>query len=298
MRKLTLILCLVACSVCNASLQDTKITAGSDHTLKITYPKDKEIAGIILVGDTGNDNKYKDQVAQAITTYCHTTVCTYALLLGDNFYQTGVDSIEDSQFKTKFEQSYQNLDFVFFPVLGNHDALGNWEAEIQYHSQHWIMGGRYYEIQSKLVNIFALDTNVFVKSNEAATNNQLTWLQNQLSNSKTNWKIVYGHHPVFSSGSHGNTKSLEQHILPLLQKYKVDFYISGHDHDLELIEASGIKFVISGAGSALRSISPGDNSVFAKSTLGFAHLLINKNTATLTFVDSNANIEFERKYTH
>jgi tartrate-resistant acid phosphatase type 5 len=44
------------------------------------------------------------------------------------------------------------------------------------------------------------------------------------------WLIVCGHYPVFSVGSHGDTDELLVNLLPLLQQYKVDAYLSGHDH--------------------------------------------------------------------
>ncbi len=39
-----------------------------------------------------------------------------------------------------------------------------------------------------------------------------------------------GHYPVFSVGSHGDTDELQDILLPLMEKYGVDVYFSGHDH--------------------------------------------------------------------
>jgi tartrate-resistant acid phosphatase type 5 len=39
----------------------------------------------------------------------------------DNFYDEGVDSLDDEQFQTKFELPYADIDFPFWVVLGNHD---------------------------------------------------------------------------------------------------------------------------------------------------------------------------------
>ncbi|WP_125559593.1 metallophosphoesterase [Pseudoalteromonas rubra] len=65
---------------------------------------------------------------------------------------------------------------------------------------------------------------------------QLAWLADGLKNSKAKWKLVYGHHILWSIGG---TKYDEGHvlrrlILPELCQY-ADAYIAGHEHDLELL---------------------------------------------------------------
>jgi tartrate-resistant acid phosphatase type 5 len=44
------------------------------------------------------------------------------------------------------------------------------------------------------------------------------------------WLLVVGHYPVFSAGEHGDTDELLTYLLPLIKKYNVSAYISGHDH--------------------------------------------------------------------
>ena len=53
---------------------------------------------------------------------CEASGCDLVLLLGDNFYPSGVLSVDDLQFKTKFEEVYGNIKIPFFVVLGNHDV--------------------------------------------------------------------------------------------------------------------------------------------------------------------------------
>ena len=43
-----------------------------------------------------------------------------------------------------------------------------------------------------------------------------------------------GHHPVFSAGSHGNTRYLETNVKPLLEENNVTVYLSGHDHSIQV----------------------------------------------------------------
>ncbi len=44
------------------------------------------------------------------------------------------------------------------------------------------------------------------------------------------WLAVVGHYPVFSAGSNGDTAELQTYLQPLLEEFRVDVYISGHDH--------------------------------------------------------------------
>jgi len=65
---------------------------------------------------------------------------------------------------------------------------------------------------------------------------QMTWLVNDLDQAFSNranvpWIIVSGHRPVWYSA--GQDKNVNAAFLPLLQKYQVDFYFSGHEHNYE-----------------------------------------------------------------
>eukprot|EP00487_Bulimina_marginata_P008985 TRINITY_DN331_c0_g1_i3.p1 TRINITY_DN331_c0_g1~~TRINITY_DN331_c0_g1_i3.p1 ORF type:complete len:244 (-),score=79.92 TRINITY_DN331_c0_g1_i3:4-735(-) len=93
---------------------------------------------------------------------------------------------------------------------------------------------------------------------------QLNWLKEGLKTSTAKWKIVYGHHVLWSIGG---TKYAEAHVLkklllPSLCQY-ADAYIAGHEHDLELltddcsvatpqITRPKLPLIISGAAAKMR----------------------------------------------
>ena len=100
---------------------------------------------------------------------------------------------------------------------------------------------------------------------------QLNWLIDGLKTSTAKWKVVYGHHILWSVGG---TKYAEGHVLrdllmPSLCQY-ADAYIAGHEHDLELLtddcsvygqaHKPKLPLIISGAASKMR----GQHSKFAK----------------------------------
>lgn len=272
----------------------------SENPIEIQINNNNEKLGIIFLGDTGSITPDKDKVAKAIENFCTTEKCNMGLLLGDNFYNFGVTDINDPQFKSKFEEPYKNLNFTFYPVLGNHDVRGNWQAQVDYISERWQMPGRFYCLNSRLVNIIALDTNLYTHiwslQNFMKFREQQAWIHKKLAENNAIWKIVYGHHPMYSNGLHGNTGTLILFVNPMLISNKADFYISGHDHDKELLEKNEVKYIILGTGSQLRPVEKGNDSIFANSSFGFGHLLLTEKFAVLKFVNENGVIEFEKKY--
>ena len=61
---------------------------------------------------------------------------------------------------------------------------------------------------------------------------QYEWLRADLAANKTRCTAAYWHHPVFSSGEHGNVPAMRA-IARLLYEQGVEVIVSGHDHDYE-----------------------------------------------------------------
>eukprot|EP00743_Colponemidia_sp_Colp-15_P001672 GILK01001828.1.p1 GENE.GILK01001828.1~~GILK01001828.1.p1 ORF type:complete len:371 (+),score=51.01 GILK01001828.1:48-1160(+) len=233
---------------------------------------------IPFIGDWGREgNKNQKKVAKAIAEYCQkaTTGCPHVVSVGDNFYDNGVVSVNDAQWQTSFEQVYDADVFNttrWLAVLGNHDhRKGNYQSQIDYSLSHskWHMPSRYFYESivsgSVQVDFFFLDTNALVKEymtsdefkgfeSNLPTPEQLDWVDSALANSTAQWKVVVGHHPIYSRGENGDTHDLQDDLLPLLIKHNVAAYIAGHDHNLQYIrEKQKGDYVfhqfVSGAGS-------------------------------------------------
>jgi hypothetical protein len=97
------------------------------------------------------------------------------------------------------------------------------------------------------VRFFALDTNYMDEE-------QLQWLDKELGGSGSEWKILFFHHPIYSSGKrHGPSLELRKTIEPLLVRHRASVVFQGHEHFYERIKPrNGIHYFISGAGGKLR----------------------------------------------
>ena len=245
---------------------------------------------VLAFGDFGDGGKGQREVASAMLQYHRQRPFDFAITLGDNFYNKGMRSVDDPRWRTWWDQLYDPLGIQFYATLGNHDYgfPQSPEAEILYSkkSPSWRMPATRYTYTAGWVQFFATDS-------QKMTPDQLEWLQKELVSSTARWKVVYGHHTIYSHGYHGNTPELIRDLLPLI-KDRVDIYLSGHDHDMQHLRPEGnLHFFVSGSGGKLRRIRPGPRSLFAMSARGFAVLEANAESVKMTFVSTTLQPLYE-----
>ncbi|HEX4896687.1 MAG TPA: metallophosphoesterase [Solimonas sp.] len=184
----------------------------------------------VAFGDAGTGSERQIAVGEAMAEVCRVRGCDFALELGDNFYLSGVESVDDAQFQAKFEIPYAALQLPIYVTLGNHDnsagpgegsANRKGDFQVDYHylagrtSDKFRMPARYYQFSAGegLAEFWSLDSNPLtsiVADPDPAWNfltygaAQQTWLKEGLRASKARWKIAFAHHPYLSNGLHGN----------------------------------------------------------------------------------------------
>jgi tartrate-resistant acid phosphatase type 5 len=244
----------------------------------------------IALGDGGRGNSEQYEVAAAIEAVCAAQGCDFAIHMGDNIYDEGVEDVDDEQFQEKFELPYANLSFPFYMVLGNHD-WGSGEtgvdAQVAYtaRSSKWMMPARYYSFQQGDATFFGLDTDPISDGND---DGQASWLTTELPAATTTWKFAFGHHPYISNGDHGDGSGELRDFVDANLCGNIDVYFAGHDHDLQWLEPScGIEHIVSGAGSSLRDLGGSNPTRFETATLGFMWVELQGTTFTGVFYDSD-----------
>jgi len=220
----------------------------------------KDEVSFIAFGDGGTADVNAIKVASAIDRVCKSNGCDFALLLGDNFYVADVYKADDPLFKIVFEDIYKDLNFPFFAIIGNHDKRGSVRAQVEYskRSQKWYMPNFDYTFSAGPVKFIATNTNCKV----------LRWqkVDEKLADRTDDWVVVYGHHPVYSSGIHGDDWIFSRWYWGKYFLNKVDLYFAGHDHHLEHLRLADTRtdFIIAGSGGK-NSLSSDDQKKLSPS---------------------------------
>lgn len=259
------------------------------------------------------------QVAEAMARYADAnkanSAVQFVLLTGDNFYEGGVTGVDDPQWQNKFENVYDTarLPMPFLAVLGNHDWRINPSAQLAYagsravlgQKTRWQMDGFYYKrsfwgegqsaqtATAPLADFFFIDTDLWNYGLTKLADAQLKWLEDGLKNSKANWQFVVAHHPLFTDGAHApdtELKKLREILLPLFQKYGVDTYFCGHDHNLQNVvnPAHPTKIIVSGSGAEVRPRLTNDFGPYFYSSRGFAGVVITPTELRGEFIDDSS----------
>ncbi len=272
----------------------------------------------IAMGDWGrNGADHQKQVATQMGKTASAIKAQFIIATGDNFYPSGVISEWDPLWKYSFEDIYTafSLQWDWYPVLGNHDYKSNPDAQVKYSaiSRRWKMPARYYskliaipgDTASKILILF-IDTNPlipeFYKNAEYGPNvkgqdtvKQKKWIAKELSNPSPNikWKIVVGHHPMFTGGSRTDgydTKAIRNTLKPLFDKYGVDIYLAGHEHNLQHLVSGKTQHFVSGAASEKTAVRLIAESKMAASEYGFMIFSVTGKKLVVQTVDDNGNI--------
>ncbi|MEL6554451.1 MAG: metallophosphoesterase [Cyanobacteria bacterium J06621_11] len=256
----------------------------SEHELRFRF---------VALGDVGTGERRQYMVANALNQRWQQSPFSTALLTGDNIYPNGeIERIENA-----FEQPYAGLlqnNVLFRAALGNHDYQTH-QGEDQIAYPGYNMPSRYYTFQDENVQFFALDTNQSDGFNsemrESPWADQLQWLEAELEKSTADWKVVFGHHPVFSSGRHGSQRDLLRSLSPILTRHGVQLYLNGHDHNYERTKPiDGTTYITTGNAAKLRPVKPSSITAHASSQLGFTDFSVYSDKIVVRAVDKNNNI--------
>lgn len=171
----------------------------------------------------------------------------------------------------------------------------------------------FYKFSKENVDFFALDTQGFVAGLNDGV--QREWLTEGLAASAAQWKIVMGHHPYISNGQHGNAGAYDgcgkfcpdeisganlKHLMENAVCSSAQVYFSGHDHNLQWLEARcGTEFIVSGAGakySALRHRQNNPVHFESDAGAGFMWVEIDGDQFTGAFYDKDGQLLYTRSF--
>ena len=316
-----IVLGLLAIALFSCQTHDRKPSVAAENIPFSALKKYDHSLNFFIISDYGrNGFDNQKEVADQMAIQADSIEPEFIVTCGDNFQVNGVASVQDPLWMSSFENIYRkpSLQVDWYPVFGNHDYKGNTQAEIDYSlvSRRWRFESHYYTFVRKIndsvsARFIFLDTPPMVNEYHKKpgypdiaaqdTAKQLAWFNKVLANSKEQWKLVFGHHPVFSASlKHGNTQEMIDRVKPLLERYNAQFYFCGHDHDLQHLKEKGGKpdYIVTGTGSEIRLCNKNDLSLFSKSTPAFTCITFQADSVRVGFIDVSGNCvySYNRSY--
>lgn len=203
----------------------------------------------VVIGDYGQAGPAEAAVAELASGLKPDFIIT----TGDNNYPYGeAETIDENigryfhafigAYRGKFGSGAEEN--RFFPSLGNHD----WYASgAQPYLDYFTLPGneRYYQVVSGNVQLFAVDSDPAEPDGTTVESKQARWLQTQLAVSRARWRLVFFHHPPYSSSAtHGSSIELRWPFAA----WGASIVYAGHDHTYERLEVDGFPYIVNGVG--------------------------------------------------
>lgn len=296
-----------------AACQDEKLLP---EQMPVTFDSltatDPTSVHVFVISDWGySGSKNQLLVESAMNETAKRIRLDFMLTCGDNFQIAGVASATDSLWYYNFENVYKDSALLvpWYPALGNHDYYQNANAQVEYSakSKYWKMPSNYYTFVKPIdggasARFVVIDTQALISAYQALpdaskfdTIAQYVWLKEVLANKTEKWVIVTGHHTLFSaSPHHGDTEELKTMLKPLLERYAIDFYICGHDHNFEHAKVQGAfpEFIVTGTCGTPREAGANERTIRSFSTLGFSYLALSRDSIQLNFINADGLVGY------
>ena len=254
-----------------------------------------DVLRFAALGDVGTGDENQRQVAQGLARVCQAEGCDFVLLLGDNFYPHGVQTLDDPRFASEFEALYGVQQRPVLALLGNHDTKGTVAPQVRYslRSATWRMPNYQYAFSAGPARFVALNTNCLFQD-LPAVGAALEALP------AAPWTIVAGHHTLYTSSYKGDADPTVRWYWRTFTGPGVDFYLSGHAHELEhLQDPDGpTQIVVTGAGGennltgTPRTASRAASRFLSRDN-GFAWFELTPSQARWRFYDRGGKVLYE-----
>lgn len=252
--------------------------------IPVVFAQQPDTVRFAVIGDYGLAGQPEQDVANLVKSWNPDFIVT----VGDNNYP----SAEASTIDQNIGQYYHDFIFPyrgrfgsgaitnrFFPSLGNHD----WGAAgAQSYLNYFTLpgNGRYYDVVRGPVHFFAIDSDPNEPDGNTSGSRQGLWLKSTMADSAVPWKLVYFHHPPYSSGAHDPSTWMRWPF----QAWGANAVLTGHDHIYERLLIDGFPYFVDGlGGESIASIKTPIAGSQVRYNGDYGALLVDASPARLTF---------------
>ena len=237
---------------------------GTWDPISVRLPQeDKWPIRIGVIGDSGFGEGVTFQLAEEMASHQP----DFVIHTGDLVYSAYQEPSPADAFIRKFYQPmFEPLHIgPIYPVFGNHEDYSDtyWRDQPFYYAafpplenEHrgedmgGISGQRdWYAFTRSGYQFIFLNSQRFYLG--GLLEEQNAWLKERLEENESLSSIAVFHIPPFTSGLHRDDGiPIQRAWLPLFEEANVALVLSGHDHNYERLESSGITYIVSGGGSS------------------------------------------------
>ncbi len=146
------------------------------------------------------------------------------LALGDIAYGSGTTA----EFRNCYDPTWGRHKARTYPAPGNHDYVSILPYYEYFGKRAGSIREGYYSFDLGAWHVIALNSNVDAHKGSP----QEKWLRADLEANTTACTLAFWHHPLYSSGQHGNDMRMRD-VWRALLEYRVSVVLNGHDHDYE-----------------------------------------------------------------
>ena len=288
------------------------------------------------VGDFGTgDIRAKAVASRIAASMIKRDIPRFILFLGDNFYEHGIGGPADAEksFQRAIDfPGYGRLmsrhRIPIYIIPGNHDHRGSVQTQREFGRQRYGDLWRHpidsldlflpklvrFPEENPAIDMVLVDSEVMIDHpSPRMFHRHISVLDSLLSLSSAPWRIVAAHHPIRSVGRHANwpaffamfsrqelkNKHYKRYAVAIdsvLVRRGVHFFLSGHDHSLQVFRSPGKPVhIISGAGgksSPVSPLPPAGDLYYANQIYGFFRLTVADSSITYAAIDTRGKVTF------
>ncbi len=264
---------------------DTLAPAPADNPTDFTFTTPPTPGTVLntriwVLGDAGTSNGNQAAVRDAFYAFTGARTPNLVLQLGDNAYNSGLDSEYQSAMFNMYPTMLRKT--PFWPCLGNHETnqAHTFVDTYPYFDIYTLptageAGGvasgteHYYSFNYANIHFIVLDSMTANRAvdDPATPQNEdgpmAAWLRNDLQSTTARWLIAFWHHPPYTKGSHNSDTEVEliemrQNFLPILEGAGVDLVLTGHSHIYERSYLLDGHYGLSTTLTPAMKVNPGD----------------------------------------
>jgi hypothetical protein len=248
--------------------------AGGENFFFNTAPMTNKPTRVWVLGDSGTRTPDQLAVRDAYLNFTQGRDTDLWLMLGDNAYPLGVDSLYQEAVFDTYPGLLRNS--ALWPAIGNHDVAYTDASKTDFPFLHIFTlpahgecGGvgsespRFYSFDHGNIHFICLDSETSLRRPPSP---MLDWLERDLRANTKLWTIAYWHSPPYSRGGHDSDLNEEQsemreNAVPILENFGVDLVLCGHSHAYERSYLMDSNYGLSSTYNSSMRLNGGDGRV-------------------------------------